>query len=154
MEGGDVELRIRVTSSNPAATLVSGTIKGTAVHMPDVAPEIFPAADTRVNFGADGRSTLNGVIFPLTPGALTGAFDGIGTGALTVRNGSGDSCGAASFSWGVSAAVRLLVALASLAARRWRGRVTWRDLRRQPGGSVATPRSLRGANPLRLQLQR
>jgi hypothetical protein len=36
VEAGDVELRIRVTSSNPAATLVSGTIKGTAVHMPDV----------------------------------------------------------------------------------------------------------------------
>ena len=50
-------------------------------------------------FGADGRSTLNGVIFPLTPGALTGAFDGIGTGAVTVRNGSGDSCAATSFSW-------------------------------------------------------
>ena len=101
VEAGDVELRIRVSSSNPAATLVSGTIKGTAVHMPDAAPEIFPPADTRVNFGADGRSTLNGVIFPLTPGALTGAFDGIGTGAVTVRNGSGDSCDATSFSWGV-----------------------------------------------------
>jgi hypothetical protein len=101
VEAGDVELRIRVTSSNPAATLVSGTIKGTAVHMPDVAPEIFPPGDTRVNFGADGRSTLNGVIFPLTPGGPTGAFDGVGTGALTVRNGSGDSCGGASFSWRV-----------------------------------------------------
>ena len=100
VEAGDVELRIRVTSSNPAATLVSGTIKGTAVHMPDLDGGRFPV-ETRVNFGADGRSTLNGVIFPLTPGAPTGAFDGIGTGALTVRNGSGDSCGAASFSWGV-----------------------------------------------------
>ena len=99
VEAGDVELRIRVTSSNPAGTRVSGTIKGTAVHMPDVAPQIFPAGDTRVNFGADGRSILDGVIFPLTPGARTGAFDGIGTGSLSVSNGSGDSCSAASFSW-------------------------------------------------------
>ena len=38
-------------------------IKGTAVQMSDVAPEIFPPGDTRVNFGADARSTLEGVIF-------------------------------------------------------------------------------------------
>ena len=95
---GDVELRIRVTSSNPAGTLVAGTIKGTAVHMPDLDGGKFPV-ETRVNFGTDGRSILDGVIFPLTPGARTGAFDGIGTGPLSVSNGSGDSCSAASFSW-------------------------------------------------------
>ncbi len=95
---GDVELRIREVSSNPAATLVSGTIKGTAVHMPDIDPGKFPG-DTRVNFGDDGRGVLNGVIFPLTPGSPTGAFDGIGTGALSTSNGSGDSCSGASFSW-------------------------------------------------------
>jgi len=97
---GDVELRIRVSSSNPAATLVSGTIKGTAVHMSDIDPGRFPG-DTRVNFGDDGRSTLDGVIFPLTPGTTTGAFDGIGTGALVVSNGSGESCSGTTFSWGL-----------------------------------------------------
>ena len=99
---GDVELRIRVTSSNPGGTLVAGTIKGTAVHMPELDPSRIPGGATRVNFGDDGRSTLDGVLFPLPPGATTGAFDGIGTGALILSNGSGESCsGTTTFSWGL-----------------------------------------------------
>ena len=95
---GDVELRIREVSSNPGGTRVSGTITGTAVHMPDIDPGKLLGA-TRVNFGTDGRSTVTGVLFPLTPGSAMGAFDGIGTGPLSATTGDGDSCSAESFSW-------------------------------------------------------
>ena len=85
-------------SSNPRGARVSGTITGTAVHMPDIDPGKLLGA-TRVNFGTDGRSTVTGVLFPLTPGSAMGAFDGIGTGPLSATTGDGDSCSAESFSW-------------------------------------------------------
>jgi hypothetical protein len=99
---GDVELRIRMVASNPAATLVAGTIKGTAVHMPAVAEAgglVGMVGETRMNFGNDGRTTLDGVIFPLTPGTSTGAFDGTGTGSISISDGSGGSCSQTGFSW-------------------------------------------------------
>jgi hypothetical protein len=99
---GDVELRIRTVASNPAATLVAGTIKGTAVHMPAIAEAgglVGMAGGTRMNFGNDGRTTLDGVIFPLTPGTSTAAFDGTGTGSISIADGSGGSCSQTGFSW-------------------------------------------------------
>ena len=96
---GDVELRIREVNSGGFTVLVAGTIKGTAIHNPGLAVGL-PAWDSRVNFGSDGRTTLNGVIFPLTPATTSGAFDGTGTGSITFSDGTGRSCsGTSSFSW-------------------------------------------------------
>jgi hypothetical protein len=99
---GDVELRLRTVASNPAATLVAGTIKGTAVHMPAIAEAgglVGMVGRTRVNFGNDGRTTLDGVIFPLNPATSTGAFDGTGTGSISIVDESGGSCSQTGFSW-------------------------------------------------------
>jgi hypothetical protein len=94
-----VELRIREVSAGGFAVRVAGTIKGTAIHIPQLAVEL-PASDSRVSFGSDGRTTLNGVIFPLNPATTTGAFDGMGTGAITFSDSAGRSCsGTLSFSW-------------------------------------------------------
>jgi hypothetical protein len=96
---GDVELRIREVSAAGITVRVAGTIKGTAIHLPELAVGL-PAWDSRVNFGSDGRAALNGVIFPLSPSTTTGAFDGIGTGAITFSDSAGRSCsGTSSFSW-------------------------------------------------------
>jgi hypothetical protein len=99
---GDVELRIRTVAANPAATLVAGTIKGTAVHMPALAEAgglVGLVGGTRINFGSDGRTTLDGVVFPLSPGTSTGAFDGTGTGSISIVDERGGSCSQTGFSW-------------------------------------------------------
>lgn len=97
--GGDVELRIHEASAAGSVVRVAGTIKGTAIHIPELAVGL-PAWDSRLNFGSDGRTTLDGVIFPLLPSTTTGAFDGMGTGALTFSDSAGRSCsGTSSFSW-------------------------------------------------------
>jgi hypothetical protein len=96
---GDVELRIREVGSGGIGVQVAGTIRGTAIHIPALAAGL-PVWDSRMNFGSDGRTTLNGVIFPLYPPATTGAFDGMGTGSITFGDGAGRSCSeTSSFSW-------------------------------------------------------
>src|SRR5688572_1086658 len=56
-EAGDVELRFHASGAVVIAGSmpVAGTIKGTAIHNPDLLPALPPSA-TRVSFGADGST--------------------------------------------------------------------------------------------------
>jgi hypothetical protein len=95
---GDVELRLVATSGVPGFSLqLSGTIKGTAVHMPELAT--VPLADVRVNFGGDGRTGLSGVAFGVTSITPVAGMDGIGAGTITISDGAGQSCTTSGFSW-------------------------------------------------------
>ena len=57
---------------------LTGTIKGTAIHMPELATA--PVPDARVNFGSDGRTALSGVAFGVTSITPVAGMDGIGAG--------------------------------------------------------------------------
>jgi hypothetical protein len=99
---GDVELRFHQTSSQVLANSfqVSGTIRGTGIHMPELIQA--PAWDARANFGTDGRTVLTGVAFAAGfAGAATGGLDGQGTGSIVVSDAAGHSCSGSSFSWSV-----------------------------------------------------
>ena len=101
-EGGDVELRFQpsgpvvVSGSMP----VAGTIKGTAIHNPEILPAL-PPSSTRVNFGSDGRTALSG--FAFSPSALTPAtgVSGFCSGTVTVTDNDGRSCTGTIFAWGL-----------------------------------------------------
>jgi hypothetical protein len=96
--GGDVELRLRDSAGVPGMSLqVSGSIRGTAIHMPELAT--VPLPDARVNFGSDGRTGLSGVAFGVTSITPVGGMDGIGAGSITVSDGAGQSCTTSGFSW-------------------------------------------------------
>ena len=101
-DAGDVELRFH--TSGPAVIAgsmpVAGSIKGTAIHNPDLLPAI-PQFGARVNFGTDGRTGLNG--FAFSPSALTPTtgVSGIGSGTITVSDNDGRSCSGTAFSWGL-----------------------------------------------------
>ena len=101
-DAGDIELRFHasgpvvVSGSMP----VSGTIKGTAIHNPELLPAL-PASTTRVNFGTDGRTGLNG--FAFSASALTPAtgVSGFGSGTVTLSDAEGRSCAGTAFGWGL-----------------------------------------------------
>jgi hypothetical protein len=99
---GDVELRVRQSSSTTIGNSfqVAGTMKGTAVHM----PELFasPPWEARANFGTDARTTLTGVAFGAGfIGAQTGGLDGVGSGSIVLSDTAGHSCTGTTFSWSV-----------------------------------------------------
>jgi hypothetical protein len=97
---GDVELRFHAVSAGIIAGTMSvaGTIKGKAIHMPELSPT--PAWDSRVDFGSDGRATLDGVAFaPGAFGATTSGVDGTGAGSITLSDGAGHMCPGTAFSW-------------------------------------------------------
>lgn len=95
---GDVELRLRESAGVPGMSLqVSGSIRGTAIHMPELAT--VPLPDVRVNFGSDGRTGLSGVAFGVTSITPVAGMDGIGAGTITLRDGNGQSCTTTGFSW-------------------------------------------------------
>ena len=99
---GDVELRFHQSASQVLANSfpVSGTIRGTGIHMPELIPA--PAWDGRANFGGDGRTTLTGVAFAAGfAGAQTGGLDGQGSGSIVVSDTAGHSCSGTGFSWSV-----------------------------------------------------
>jgi hypothetical protein len=99
---GDVELRfhasgpIVISGSMP----VAGTIRGTAIHSPDILPAL-PASTIRASFGSDGRTALSG--FAFSPSALTPAtgVSGFGSGTVSISDDDGRSCAGAAFSWGL-----------------------------------------------------
>ena len=101
-DAGDVELRFHtsgpvvISGSMP----VAGSIRGTAIHNPDLVPAL-PPSTTRVSFGADGRTGLTG--FAFSPSSLTPAtgVNGFGSGTVTVSDNEGRSCAGTTFSWGL-----------------------------------------------------
>jgi hypothetical protein len=101
-DAGDIELRFHASGRVVIAGSmpVAGTIKGTAIHNPDLVPTM-PPSTTRVNFGADGRTGLNG--FAFSPSALTPAtgVSGVGSGTVTVSDSDGRSCAGTAFAWGL-----------------------------------------------------
>jgi hypothetical protein len=100
---GDVELRFGQSFGPPGAGItVTGTIKGTVRHMPEVVPTL-PAWESEVNFGTDG-GTLTGL--PVGGGSTitpTTSFDGTGKGTVTAHSSIGAACVSSAFSWGLSA---------------------------------------------------
>jgi hypothetical protein len=101
-QDGDVELRFHVSGAALVAGSmpVRGTVKGVAIHSPDLAPiPGLPPSSGRASFGTDGRTTLEGFAFgpsALTPSAGT---SGLGSGAITISDNDGHSCSAATFLW-------------------------------------------------------
>ena len=95
---GDVELRFHEISSAFGFTRVEGTIKGTAIHLPELTTGL-PAWDARVNFGNDGRTTLEGFAFTSAAIAPVAGLDGQGTGSITLSDTAGHACGGTAFSW-------------------------------------------------------
>jgi hypothetical protein len=96
--GGDVDLRFRQTGSSPnGIMMLAGSIAGTARHMPELVPTL-PAWEASMNFGRDRQTTVNGVAFAIS-GTPNAGVDGTGSGAVTLTNSTGVSCGASSFSW-------------------------------------------------------
>ena len=101
-EAGDVELRFHASGAAVVAGSmpVAGTIKGTAVHNPELLPAL-PPSTARIGFGADGRTGLNG--FAFSASALTPAtgVSGFGSGTVTVSDAAGTSCAGTTFGWGL-----------------------------------------------------
>jgi hypothetical protein len=94
---GDVELRFHATTATLGGTFVEGTIKGTAIHMPELIAT--PAWDSRVGFGTDGLTKLFGVTFSAGAFATTNGVDGTGSGSVTLGDSAGRSCAGTTFSW-------------------------------------------------------
>jgi hypothetical protein len=100
---GDVEVRFRQSGAAVIAGSmpVSGSIKGTAVHLPELLSGL-PAA-VRVAFGSDGHSTFIGFAFTASAIATGAGLDGTGTGPITFSDDAGHSCTATTFSWSMAA---------------------------------------------------
>ena len=96
---GDVEVRIHEVGPTPSGSSVAGTIKGTAIHQPELIAA--PAWDGRINFGSDGRTSLTGVTFAANPVSTTYGVDGTGLGAIVLSDSAGRSCQGGSFSWSI-----------------------------------------------------
>lgn len=98
---GDFELHFHESGAALASGVsVSGTIKGTLIHAPDLF-QGFPTYTAQVTFGSDNLTTLSGIAAPA--GGATNlpiaAVDGTGRGTATLTDGAGLVCLAASFHW-------------------------------------------------------
>ena len=98
-DAGDVELRFHQTDVNALNGImrVAGTVKGTAIYDADFPPA--PASRTRANFGADGRTTLNGFAFNASSLTPTAGANGVGSGTITLSDTEGRSCAGSTFVW-------------------------------------------------------
>jgi hypothetical protein len=97
---GDVQIRFRQSGQSvmSGSIPITGTIAGTAVHMPELFPG--PAWNVRVTFG--GPASLTGVAFTAGVfGATTSGIDGTGNGSLTVTDAIGNTCNGTTFSWSI-----------------------------------------------------
>jgi hypothetical protein len=95
---GDVQVRFRQSAQSvlPGSFSVTGSISGTAVHI----PALFtgPAWDVRGTF--NGQASLTGVAFAAGSfGATSSGLDGTGSGSLTMTSPAGTSCTGSTFSW-------------------------------------------------------
>jgi hypothetical protein len=99
---GDVELRFRESDRALGGFVpVAGTIKGTAIHLPELLPTV-PLSEARVGFGSDGRTALSGIAVTVTPTTPVPSISGIGAGTVALSDGAGHSCNGTSFSWGLT----------------------------------------------------
>lgn len=97
---GSVEVRFHQVSTAPDGVTVTGTVRGVAIHMPELVPS--PVWDARIDFGADGHSIVNGTTFGGTAVEMKNGVDGTGTGAITVSDTTGRSCTGNAFTWSLS----------------------------------------------------
>jgi hypothetical protein len=97
---GDVQLRFRQSGSSAIAGSfpVTGSITGTAVHM----PELFPGPGWEARAVFSGPATLSGVAFSAGLfGSATAGLDGVGSGTLTLADNAGNTCTGTTFSWSI-----------------------------------------------------
>jgi hypothetical protein len=83
---------------------LSGSIAGTARHMPEIVPNL-PPWETAIDFGSDRRTAVDGVAISVTGTTPSAGVDGIGSGSITLRNSGGASCNGTSFSWSLGPAL-------------------------------------------------
>lgn len=99
-EAGTVELHFRESGSaaGNGPIPVTGTIKGTATHLPQFLGGVPPYV-AQLDFGSDGRTTVSGTIIP--PGTTTpypfAIVEAHGTGSATATDGAGTVCAGTSF---------------------------------------------------------
>jgi hypothetical protein len=97
---GDIQIRFRQSGEIviPGSIPVTGTMTGTAVHL----PELFsgPAWDIRATFG--GPASLTGTAFAAGAfGTTASGIDGVGGGSLTLTDATGNTCTGTTFSWSI-----------------------------------------------------
>lgn len=97
---GDVQIRFRQSGPSVIAgsIRITGTITGSAIHVPELFPG--PAWDLRAAFG--GSASLSGVAFAAGMfGATAAGVDGVGAGSLTLTGATGNTCTGTAFSWSI-----------------------------------------------------
>ena len=102
LANGDVELRFRSTGTSglTGSLQILGTIRGVAIHSPDLVPGV-PAWEARASF--TGSSTLVGTAFGVTNLTPMAGVSGVGSGTIAVSDGGGQSCAGTFFSWALGA---------------------------------------------------
>ena len=97
---GNVEIRLARAGASPTgAAHWSGTIIGTARHIPELLPSV-PAWESLIDFGSDRRTVLDAYSFSVI-GKPDVGVDGIGTGTITTGNSAGPQCSGTQFSFTV-----------------------------------------------------
>jgi hypothetical protein len=96
---GDIQMHFRPSGTASAASLaVTGTITGTAIHLPDYL-QGFAAYSAQVSFAAGSPATLTGTATSAGTKYPYAEVDGTGTGTVTLTDGAGLVCPGTSFSW-------------------------------------------------------
>jgi len=99
-DAGTVELRFHQAGavSMPGSMPIQGTIRGVAVHFPELLPAV-PTSSARATIGPDTAATVIG--FSSSPSSLTpsGGTSGFATGSITFSDNGTTSCGGSNFSW-------------------------------------------------------
>jgi len=99
---GDVEVRlINAGASLSGALHLTGTITGTARHLPELLPTI-PAWESQMNFGSDRRTVLDAFSFAIPANAGSTGVDGLGSGTVAVSSSAGTLCSGTQFSFSLS----------------------------------------------------
>ena len=99
---GDVEIRLTTAgASAPGFTHMTGTITGTARHVPALLPNL-PAWESLMNFGSDRRTVLDAFSFAIPGSTPTTGVDGQGTGTVTIANSAGPQCSGTQFSFTIA----------------------------------------------------
>jgi hypothetical protein len=103
-DAGDVRLQFQEsgTAVLPGFFQVTGSLSGTAVHVPELLPSV-PAWELRAAFGAG--ATVSGVAFAANSlNSPVAGLDGIGTGPIALTDAVGNTCSGSGFSWSIGPA--------------------------------------------------
>ena len=99
---GDVEVRLTKAGASPSGALhLTGTITGTARHLPELLPTV-PAWESQMNFGSDRRTVLDAFSFAIPANAGSTGVDGLGAGTVAVSSSAGMLCSGTQFSFSLS----------------------------------------------------